>query len=193
MPHWDKEKVIKEKRTMEATKKNLMGSSGKLGFICKTLGSPITRQGSAYINSSFLEDPYDMDHYEAEYEQCMDEDNLGPMVDPGRILDYDGDFVYDEGIVFDGLHWGMHLEIINNYAEKKITATYKGFAVYEEIAGDLVRYAPFPEWEQLIDRLYKTAKERAKKDGPLKLAELELKVADRKATFFQRLRERWGI
>jgi len=193
MAHWDQEKAIKEKRTMLAVKNNLMGNAGKLGFICKVLGHSITRQGSAYMNESFLDDPYDTQQYDAEYEQTMGEGNLGPMVDPGHMLDYEGDFVYDEGQCFDGLHWGMHLEIINNFAEKKITTTYKGYKVYEEIAGDLVCYAPFPEWEQMVDRLYKVARERAKKEEPLRLAELELKIVDKKKTFLQRLRERWGL
>ena len=193
MSHMDKEKVIKEKRTLEATKKNLMGNGGKLGFICKILGNPITRQGSAYTDAYFLDDPYDTEHHDAEYEQTMGEDNLGPMVDPGHILDYDGDYVYDEGRCFDGLRWGMHLEIINNFAEKKITATYKGYLVYEEIAGDLLAYSPSDEWEAKVERLYKAARDRAKKEEPLRLAELEAMVTEKKKTFLQRLRERWGI
>jgi len=193
MSNLDKEKVIKEKRTFQATQNNLMGSAGKLGFICKVLGEPISRQGSSYLDAYYLEDPYDTDHYEAEYEQTMDENSLGPMVDPGRIIDYEGDFVHDEGRLFDGLHWGMHLEIINNFAEKRITTTYKGYKVYEEIAGDLVNYAPFDEWEEKIDRLYKVAKSRFKKDEPKRIMELESKVAERKKSFLQQVRERWGI
>lgn len=193
MSHMDKEKVIKEKRTLEATKKNLMGAGGKLGYICKILGHSITRQGSAYTDASFLEDPYSTEQYEAEYEQTMGEDNLGPMVDPGRILDYEGDFVYDEGKCFDGLKWGMHLEIINNFAEKKITVTHRGYLVYEEIAGDLAAYSPSDEWEAMVERLYRVARDRAKKDEPMRLAEMEALVTEKKKTFLQRLRERWGL
>lgn len=193
MTQWDKEKVIKEKRTFQATKKNLMGQAGKLGFICKILGTGITRQGSAYMDATYLDDPYDTDHYEADYEQTMDEDNLGPMTDPGKILEHQGEFVYEEGKFFDGLKWGMHLEIVHNFAERRITTMYKGYRVYEEIAGDLVAYAPFDEWEDMIERLYTTAKNRAKKEEPERLMELEIKVEEKKRSFFQQLRERWGL
>jgi len=35
-----KENIIREKRTLEATKKNLMGPSGKFGVILQVFGTP---------------------------------------------------------------------------------------------------------------------------------------------------------
>lgn len=193
MSHRDKEKVIKELRTIRAAKKELMGLDGKLAFICKYLGSVISRQGSAYMDVDFLEDPYDVDHYDASYEQTMGEGNIGPMTDPGKLLDYDGGFISEEGLLFDGLKWGMHLEITHNFLDKKIAATFKGYRVYEEIAGDLQCYVPIDEWEDMVDRLYKVAKDRKKKNEPIRAAELELKIQEKKKGFFQKLMERWGI
>lgn len=193
MSHWDQEKVIKEKRTLEAAKKDLMGNSGKLGFICKILGNSVDRQGSAYMSESFLEDPYDDEFSEAEYEQTLGEGNLGPMVDPGEILEYEGDYISKVGMHFDGLKWGMHLEITNNLIEKKIVATYKGFTVYEEISGDLMRYAPFEEWEVYVEKLYKIAKEKSKKDEPARKEELKEMINKKKKTFLQNFREKWGV
>ena len=71
-----KEKVIREKRTMEAVQKNLMGVSGKLGLIAKTFGYPIVRQGSGLNDITYLDDPYE-DFVESEKATMISEQD-GP-------------------------------------------------------------------------------------------------------------------
>ena len=55
-----KEELIREQRTIEATRKNLTGANGKLGSIAQYLGSPILKEGSSLFSSSYLDDPLDI-------------------------------------------------------------------------------------------------------------------------------------
>ena len=167
------EKLIREKRLMEATKKGLMGSSGKLGTIVKYLGHPIIRQGAETEYYS-TEDIFDL---ESEESIPVGEDS----------------YVMQEGWVFDGLSRGMHLEIKYLDCDKKLSVYHEGFRVYEEIAGDLEAYAPDPEWENLIERLYKAATER-KKIAKEEINEIYRKERlDEQRSFLQRLRSKWGL
>ena len=167
------EKLIQEKRTMLAVKNNMMGPSGKLGTIAKYLGSPILRQGVGMMDESFLDDPYE-----------TPEETIPTSED---------EYIWEEGLAFDGLSIGVHIEIIYNHNEKKLSATYKGYPVYIEIAGELHTYAPFPEWETQIDKLYDLAhRRREKRKGELRLS-VEEQVEAEKMSFLQRLRMRWGI
>lgn len=169
-----KEKAIRERRLIEATRKNLMGASGKFGQIAKWLGSPIIRQGSGLYDVNYLEDPFD-------------------STDPDEIPVAEDEFCQKEGLVFDGLSRGMHLEIKYFFATKKLTVDYKGYRVYTEINGELDSYAPFPDWENLIERLYKQAKEKEKKVGKEMELEEQHSMAEKAKNFLQMLRMRWGI
>lgn len=187
----NKENVIREKRTIEAVKKNLMGPSGKFGTILHAFGSPVIRQGSGLVDTNFLQDPYG-DNVYTEYSPTMSEQE-GPIAYRDEILDdYDGN-IYNEGIHFDGLSRGMHLEIVYWHATNEIKVTYRGFTVYKEVAGELEAYAPFPDWEDKTERLYKVAKERVK----IKKVEEEVEVGEivhaKKRAFWQHLRMRWGL
>jgi len=103
-----KEKVIREKRTIEATGKNFMGITGKMGTIAKVLGSPIIRQGSGMMDVSYMEDPFEV--IESEREKTMSGQD-GPEMWRDEIQEMDDAATQDEGWVFDGLSRGMHLEI----------------------------------------------------------------------------------
>jgi len=186
-----KEKVLREKRTIEATKKNLMGIAGKLGLIAQTLGHPIVRQGSGLMDQTFLDDPYE-DFTGSEYAPTVS-DQLGPEVWRDKINEASDDLVYDEGFVFDGLSRGMHLEIRYIHHKQRIDVSYKGFPVYKEVAGELYAYAPFPEWEDLIDRLYKVARDEAKRNKRFKEVQLGQEIEKQKTRFWERLRLRWGV
>jgi hypothetical protein len=177
------EKVIQERRTIEAMKANLMGPDGKLGLIAKFLGEPIVRQGSPLHEEHYLDDPYDYvpeDPYDVAFEEDM------------RTSDIT-DVSYDEGLVFSGLRLGMHIDIHLHEAENEIIVWYKGYEVYREKAGDLYAYAPFPEWENMVEKLYKMAqkKEKEAKNDLTKM--LEMAVRHEKKSFFQKLRLKWGI
>lgn len=186
-----KENAIKEKRTIEATKKNLMGPSGKLGVIAMTLGAPIVRQGSGYVDTVFLDDPYE-DFSDMEFAETAS-GQQGPMVWEDKIQEGGDDFVTEEGYVFDGLSRGMHLEIKYWHQNHKFEVSYRGYPVYKEGGGELLAYAPFPEWEDMISRLYKEAKPKSKEMRSLREAEIGQAIEARKESFWRRLRTRWGV
>jgi len=185
-----KEKVIREKRTIEATSKNLMGIAGKIGTVAKVLGSPIVRQGGMN-DISFLEDPYE-DFVESEYENTVS-DQRGPEAWRDEIKEMTDEIVQEEGLVFDGLNRGMHLEIKFWNHNQKLEVSYMGYEVYKEIAGELYAYFPSEEWEDKIDRLYQTARKQAKirqKDEEVAISE---DIERRKQSLWDRLRRRWGV
>lgn len=185
------ENVIREKRTIEATKKNLMGPSGKFGQILQAFGSPVIRQGSGMVDANFMEDPY-QDFVDTEYSPTLSDQN-GPVAYRDELLYAGDDFVYNEGLMFDGLSRGMHLEIIYWHATNEIKVYYKGYMVYHEVAGELEAYAPFTEWEDLIDRIYRAARDRVKKMKQLQEVEVAEIVQTKKKAFWQKLRLKWGI
>ena len=186
----NQENVIKERRTNLATKKNLMGPSGLFGIILQAFGSPVVRQGSGLVDIAYLSDPYE-DYVETEYASMMS-DQLGPVAHRDEILTIGDENVYNEGLLFDGLSRGMHLEIIYWHGTNEIKVSYRGHIVYRELAGELEAYAPFPEWEGLIDRLYKAAKERVKQIKHQQEVDLVERVQASKKAFWERLRTRWG-
>lgn len=168
------EKIIQERRTIEATKKNLMGLAGKFGVIVRYLGYPIVGEGSGYVDSHYLDDPYD-------------------LVDEGEIPVAQDHTIVPIGYAFDGLSGGCHIEIQYTENRNEIVVYYKGFKVYHEIGGDLLGYAPFDEWENIINRLYKSAeKKRKKTQEGLKVITAQ-EVKSQKKSFLRELRERWGI
>lgn len=168
-----KEKAIQEQRINLATRNNIMGSAGKLGIISKWLGSPIIRQRGGL---------FDVNPFENQY--AYKEDGIHTAYDDNLQL---------EGYVFDGLSKGMHLEIKYCEVTNKLTADYKGYRVYTEVAGDLYSYAPFEEWEKMVDKLYKQALERQRKHKEKNEGRLIEEAQKEKLNFLQRLRLIWGI
>jgi hypothetical protein len=172
-----KEKAIIEKRTIEAIKKNFMGPSGKLGMIARFLGKPIIKQGSGFYNSSTIDHLW----------------NFTPGEDEIPTFEEDQGYVYNMGYAFDGLSNGMHIEVIYIDTQKSLKVTYKGYEVYSEVAGDLLAYAPFSDWEDLIERLYVKSKERKAKFVENEVIEQTIEGKKRQQSWLQKLRYRWGI
>lgn len=185
------EAAIREKRTIEATKKNLMGITGKFGTILKAFGHPIIRQGSTLSSVGYLDDPYG-DSTFAEYETTAS-GQAGPVAYRDELLEFDDDGLRESGLLFDGLSRGMHLEVIYWHDENSLTVTYKGYPVYREVAGELEGYAPFDDWENLIDRLFRAAKERLKQIQEQEKQRIREALSAKKRSFLQALRLRWGI
>lgn len=194
-----KESAIKEKRTIEATKKNMMGPSGKLGIIVKAWGHPVMRESMGGLcDANYLDDPYD-DPVTTEYDTTVSGQN-GPVAwrdeipegnfGAGEAVDGNPNF---EGYVFDGLSRGLHFEIHYKKMLHELKVYYKGFEVYKEVGGELEAYAPFPEWEGIVERLYKKAKVVWQDNKQLEQEALMQEVNRRKHTFWQKLRMRWGI
>lgn len=169
-----KARMIQERRTIDATRNNMMGASGKLGTIARFLGFPVIRQGTGMADVSYLPDPYD------------DVDEGIPVVDD--------DFLHEEGYIFDGLNRGFHFEIRYLSNNSQLTAHYKGFLVYEEVMGDLLAYAPSPEWEEkIVEPLYIQAKKRAGEMNDILAEDKRLTLIERGKAFFDDLRMRWGF
>lgn len=185
-----KEKAIQEKRTLEATKKNLMGVTGKFGSIAQILGNPIMQHGGGLFDTNFLD--YEEDTVDTEYETTAS-GQQGPEVFRDELLESEDVNIDAQGYTFSGLSRGMHLEINYWFNNQKIDVTYKGYMVYKEIAGELLAYAPFPEWETLIDKLYKLSKEQSRGVKKNQEKELKEKIQVQKNNFWTRLRYRWGI
>jgi len=167
-----KERLIREKRTIEATRKNMMGATGKLGLIAKWLGHKIVRQGSGLFEQRFLDDPF------------FEEEEI-PLLQETSVI--------DEGWHFDGLNRGMHFEVRYLHGNTELTAYYKGYLVYKEIAGDLYSYAPFPEWEELVNTLYAEAERKADKQKEEFGEEKEISLIRLGQMYLHKLRMRWGI
>ena len=97
------------------------------------------------------------------------------------------------GNVFDGLSRGMHIEIQQMRYEHSMVVHYKGYEVYREVAGELEGYNPFPEWEQLIDKLYKSAKVKYEKMKDENFIDVSDVLDRKKANLWERLKRRWGL
>ena len=146
----DKEKVIKDQRTIEASRKGFMGLGGKLGCVLKNLGQPIVSQheGGLMYHSTSLEDYANM-----EVEDPYDLRGGTPeeILDQIEVMDMDETTIHSLGWMFDGLSRGMQLEIKYVTETNVLTVHYKGHMVYNEIGGELGAYAPMKEWEDCIE------------------------------------------
>lgn len=178
-----KEKAIREKRTIEAAKKNLMGVAGKLGSIARYLGHPIKYQGSGLGDVRSLDD-YLGERYDV-YAQWND--------DELPTFDEDADFIETIGYIFDGLSRGIQIEIKYLDDTKTLTVHWKGYPVYREIAGDLFAYAPVDDWEDKVNKLYDQARKVASRIQEEERAMDEAKARKDQNSFLQRLRLRWGL
>lgn len=185
------EKAIREKRTNLAVTKNLMGPAGKFGVILRAFGTSVMRQGSGLMDAGYIDDPYEDSVY-TEYSPTVS-GQQGPVMYRDELLNAGDDNVYEEGLLFDGLGRGIHLEITYWHANNEINVSYKGYKVYRELAGELEAYAPFPEWEDIIERLYRTARERVKQLKEYEEAEIGRRIQQKKDSFWRRLRETWGV
>lgn len=201
----DKELKIKEFRTTQAKKKNLMGLNGKFGYILAAIGQPIIlhAESGGLFDQTFLESE----------EESQESDLSGtPEEIMAQIPTADSDLqnppegwewssdramqLFDEqkvGWHFDGLSRGMHLEITYQGTEKNLLVHYKGFLVYKEHSGDLRTYVPHDDWENMIETLYKFSVKILKKRSQLKLINKNKKSQLKKDTWLNKLWNRWGF
>ncbi len=159
------EAAIKESRLILATKNDLMGPNGKLGIICRYLGSKIEKQTG-------------LDYFSDEYSDLLELPEHSEVIDIGWI--------------FDGLNRGMHLEIKYIDADNKLTVDYKGYEVFCEISGDLERYVPNEEWESKINQLFKIALNKKKQQTEQQNIEKEDLISRKQSSFLERLKQKWG-
>lgn len=207
----DKEKKIKEQRTIEATRKGMMGFGGKLGVIVRHMGQPITmhNEGGIYQDTRYLDDPWKLPEESDPWEL-----NAGSPEEVQRQIPYMGSELEEPegdgwregrephlnhvattqiGWHFDGLSRGMHIEIKYDGDQKELVALYQGYLVYKEVAGELAAYSPNEEWESKIDSLYAVAKKR---EQQARKQEKQDKIEEAKAAkeyWWQRIQRKWGL
>ena len=94
----DIEKRIQEKRTIEATKKRLMGFNGKLGCIVRNLGQPIMSHmegGGLHEYGETIN--FWEDAYEPSLENITDPNELNKRIPTMQVLDELGNPILQKG------------------------------------------------------------------------------------------------
>lgn len=202
------EKRIKEQRTVEANKKNLMGFDGKLGCIVRNMGQPIVGQtrGGCYYSEGpsydFWAIPGDEEELHGTPEEITQQiptfDTEGGEQPEGDVwMERHSPVVFESvenlGWYFDGLSRGMHLEIKYDENEKELLVRYKGRVVYQETAGDLESYVPMHEWEDMIDRLAKVAKQLQITKNKKEKEENKKQIKAHKESWVTKMKNKWGF
>lgn len=206
----EQEKRIKEQRTVEANKKNLMGFDGKIGCIVRNMGQPLVSQsrGGTYFSSTPGFDFFDIptDNLPGELSPGTPEEITQqlPVIDIDGVEQPEGGIWMDRpatilenteklGWYFDGLIRGMHLEIKYMDENKELTVNYKGYCVYRELTGDLEAYIPLKEWEDMIDRLYNVARKIRVVHHKNEKEERKQELKRAKETWLQKMKNKWGL
>lgn len=197
------EQRIREQRTVEANRKNLVGQNGKIGVVLRMMGGPIIAQveGGGYVDTHYidtegrLEDDEPRNNvefmkgvpimgvdgserpYGSEWTEMTDPSMYGTMV---------------MGWHFDGLSRGMHMEIKYDDATSELSLHYRGYPAYRELKGEIIGYVPNEEWEGWIERLYKSAKEMKRKKQESEFEQKVKEAEKSKESWLLGIISRWG-
>lgn len=172
----NREDRLREARTTEAMKNGYTGMEGKFALIAKRLGQPIMHQGSSCYEQTFLEDPFAIE----------DKEDTLPMLD-------EDDNSYEIGLHFDGLSRGANLSVFVHFYNNEIVVEYEGRKVYREIAGELERYAPAPEWESKIESFYNAAKMADRRQKPFERKKMLEEAKKKRQEIFDDFKSKWGL
>lgn len=180
-------KKLVQHRIIEATQKNI---NAKLILVARMYGSPV--MGSYY----------DAPLVDTDWERFND-----PTLDWSKSDEDDPGTVPKLGFIYDSLKMGVNLEIVVMAREKKhpqtgkveldtptrVRCSYKGYTVYHEEDSKLICYAPFPEWEEHLNKIYNKAigTERTRSSVEKQEEVKQRKKATQKA--MATLRKLWGI
>ena len=174
-----KEDVIRDQRTIEATKKGLMSGTGKLGTIARVLGDRVAgkygHSGGTFENLFSFEQSF-MDG---------DDEDLPPGQLPTGV-----EGMRANAYLFNGYSRGYHLEI--KYDNPELWVLWKGEIVYHEMAGELAAFCP-GEWEEVTDRLAAPAR---KQEGQVIEAydeRNEISGQRKKEAFLDEMKRKWGL
>jgi hypothetical protein len=162
---------IKEQRTIEATKKNLIGMEGKIYLIARFLGNEIVYQSS---EQNYLDD----------YENNIDEYTI-PVIDDSTVSNVIG---YN----FSGLNYGHNLEIVTEDYSMTIKLYFNGRILYKESSGDLESYSPHESWEKVVDYFYEIAEKKIKKYLEEKEKREKMEMQSLKKNTIEDLQSKWG-
>jgi len=200
----EKEKVIQEQRTIEATRKNFLGGNGKIGCIVKHLGSEIIDQGDgSFSEYRTIPDFYNLDN-DAEPSNSEELQNSIPYSGDANEPVGGGwkdqrNYRTDEpslrmlGWVFDGLSRGLHLEIVYRVDKKELKVVFKGNVVFREVNGELLAYNPYDEWEMPLENLYNFAKTKEKSSTKQEKQDMSVAAESNKSSWLQKMKEKWGL
>lgn len=186
---------LKEQRLAEATKKGLMGATGKIGTVLKFMGSPVVSQTEdiSYLDTQGFggdgpEGPMGM--------PMMDIEGASRPSGPEWSEDAPDPVSFgtrDIGRHFDGLGRGMHLEIFYKEESSEMSVLFRGHLVYREIQGELLCYVPHDEWEGWISSLFKIAK-KVQRDAKEEEFQSRVQEAERnKESWLRDIAARWGF
>lgn len=197
------EQRIKEQRSIEANKKNLVGQNGKIGIVLKTLGQPIISQNEGeYFETNYLE------LYNEEKEEPKNAEELLKYIpikgngeenerpnspEWSEVGDASFGFTQTIGWHFYGLDRGMHLEIKYDNFNSDLEVYHKGYLVYKESKGDIECYVPKEEWENWINHLYKIAKNKQKDKIKEELNKKKEESKENKNNWLEKMKIKWGM
>lgn len=188
---------IKELRTIEAMERGYCSATGKIATIARYSGSPIIGEVSGdYITTNFIDDYwYDIDQTETNALPTKDVDNGTPY--SGVLGEYKNLVPSTESIIIgwhvDYLNRGINMQITFYHEDTRILVIYNGIKVYEEIAGDLKRFVPSKDWENIIeskqDQVKLNYQDEIKEKKEIKKQKTEASLG----RIFKDLRDKWGI
>lgn len=201
---YEKEKLIREQRTIEATRKGLMGLDGKLGCILRFLGKPVLGESGGWFESNEGED-FHSHLFEDEGGKKLGEpiESGNNEVDDGGWRGTSQEFAgirrasEDDGGMqigwhFDGLSRGMHLEIQYMEERHELAVSWKGYSVYREVAGELHQYVP-GDWEDSVNQLHTSAKKKENVARRFGVEDMKEESYRKKLNFLETLRQLWGV
>lgn len=170
------EKEVREQRQSEAIKK---GIAKKAAEVARYLGSEIRAPGFGGLEDvGFVQKDYDLDVY-------SEDDN--------EILETSDDSFGLIGWSFDALNYGCNIQINLMVEEYRVTVFNNGHIVFDEVAGDLEKYIPDPEWESRIEHWHKNTE---KMKNRAKIAEKQL-VESQSSKMLQNIKDllriTWGV
>lgn len=197
------EQRIREQRTVEANKKNLVGQGGKIGVVLRMMGQPIIAQteGGGYIDTNYIdthghleeEEPRNNLEYMRSIPSMGMDGNERPSGEEWSEMDEPEHFgTAVIGWHFDGLSRGMHMEIKYDDASSELSLHYKGYPVYRELKGEIMSYIPIEEWERWIETLYKSAKEMRRKQQEFEFEQRVKEAESNKEQWWKGIVARWG-
>jgi hypothetical protein len=146
------EQVVKElirRRQMEAIK-NQIGN--KLTVIAQNFGQPVVSSGFRQTNPKYWEQ--EDGFYVENFQEIQTVEETDDWVE------------YEMGWYFNGLRFGVNLEVLVLLSEEsehgvhkivEIKASYNGYVVFAEIEGKIKAYAPFKAWEERLNDIHDAA------------------------------------
>ena len=183
---------IREQRVLEATKKGLVGFSGKIGTVLKSLGEEIIAQDFS------MDFPEDMNPTNAsELMSGIPTIEIDESVRPeGQEWGETGESYHSSarsiGLHFDGLSRGMHMEIKYDEERSELSLTYKGYTAYRECMGEIETYVPNEEWEGWIERLWSVSKKIQREQKEKDFKNRAIQAERTKQDWLDSLMKRWG-